>query len=617
MKKMGLIHYNSSLSFVIIIILGFVLLFSLTSSADTISVDINGGEEYTSIQDAINAANESDTIEVSAGTYEENILINKTLNIIGSGKQSTFLIGIDDMKNTVKITANNIYLSGFSIDNTIGKTKQYHCIFIQSIQSGTISDNLVKNGENGIYVISSEGIEIYENTIENNNQKGIRLSTSNSNIIRDNIIQDNGDGIYTTTSDSNDIYENVILNNGVGIYLASGCDSNSVYKNDFDDNTGGNAADSGSNSWSENNQGNYWDDYHDYDSNEDGVGDNPYIIDQNSQDDYPLGDFLIMDQEPVAYIDSISPDPAIDGESVSFHGHGADDGSIIEWEWKSSKDGVFGTSADCSSSSLSVGSHTISFRVRDDSLQWSSYVSSSLTIQSESTPQSSNQRPVANISLIEPLEGTLGEEISFHGYGTDADGTIIGYQWRSSLDEELSSQSSFSTTSLSKGTHTIYFKVKDNNNSWSVEDSMTMEIMEIEMDNEIPVPDFTIPVHNSVNSSILFDASNSYDSDGTIASYEWDFGDNQTGSGKIIAHSYLSQGNYTVTLTVTDDEGDKQKKTTVISITAKSSDNTSDNQEPDNSGSVDDPIEFSWILIIGVIITVVLIGTLIILILRR
>jgi len=617
MKKMGLIHYNSSLFIAIIIILGCILLFSLTSSADTISVDINGGGEYTSIQDAINAANESDTIEVSAGTYEENILINKTLNVIGSGKQNTFLIGIDDMKNTVKITANNVYLSGFSIDNSVGKTKQYHCIFIQSIQSCTISDNLVKNGENGVYVISSEEIEIYENTIENNNQKGIRLSTSNSNTIRDNIIQNNGDGIYATTSDSNDIYENVILNNGVGIYLATGCDSNSVYKNDFDDNTGGNAADSGSNSWSKNNQGNYWDDYQDYDTDEDGVGDNPYIIDQNSQDDYPLGDFLTMDQEPVAYIDSISPDPAIQGESVSFHGHGADDGTIIEWEWKSSRDGVFGTSADCSSSSLSIGSHTISFRVKDDSLQWSSYVSSSLTIQSESTPQSSNQRPVANISLIEPLEGTVGEEISLHGYGTDADGTIISYQWRSSLDDELSSQSSFSTTSLSEGTHTIYFKVKDNNDSWSVEDSMTVEIMGIQSDNEIPVPDFTIPASNSVNSSVLFDASDSYDSDGMIASYEWDFGDNQTGSGKIISHSYQSQGNYSVSLTVTDDEGDKQIKTMVISITAQSSDNSSNDPEPDNPGSVEDSFEFSWMLILAVIVTLFLIGTVFILLLRR
>jgi parallel beta-helix repeat protein len=473
------------------IFFGCILLFSFTVTSETISVDDSGGAEYTSIQDAINAANESDTIEVAAGTYNENIVINKSLNVIGSGKQNTFLIGSSATQNTVKIIADTVYLSGFSIDNSQGMSMQYHAIFIQSVQTCTISNNLVKNGENGIYVISSEMIEIFENTIENNNQKGIRLSTSNNNVIRDNIIQNNGDGIYTTSSDANDIYENIILGNGIGIYIAIGSNDNIIYTNDFDDNTGGNAVDTGSNSWSKSNQGNYWDDYQDYDSDEDGVGDNPYIIDQNSQDDYPLGDFLTMNQEPVAIIDSISPNPAISGESVSFHGHGTDDGSIIEWEWKSSKNGVFGTSADCSTSSLSVGSHTISFRVKDDSLQWSSYDTATLSIQTESNP-STNERPVAIISLIEPLETTFGEEITFHGYGTDTDGTITGYQWRSSIDGDLSSQSSFTKTTLSIGPHTIYFKVKDNNDSWSIEDEMTLNIQSIESDNEKPVPDFTI-----------------------------------------------------------------------------------------------------------------------------
>jgi parallel beta-helix repeat protein len=438
---------------------------------------------------------------------------------------------------------------------------------------------------------------------------------SNNNIIRDNIVQNNGDGIYTTSSDDNEIYENVILNNGVGIYLATGSNDNVIYKNDFDDNTGGHAADSHSNSWSKNNQGNYWDNYQGYDTDEDGIGDDPYIIDENSQDDYPLGDFLTMNQEPEAIIDSISPNPATDSEYVSFHGHGSDDGSIIEWEWKSSKDGVFGTSADCSTSGLSVGSHTISFRVKDDSLQWSSYDTATLDIQTESNP-SQNQRPTATISMIEPLEAFFGEEISFHGYGTDEDGTITDYQWRSSIDGDLSSQSSFTKTSLSIGSHTIYFKVKDNNNSWSVEDEMTLDIQDVESNNEKPVSDFTIPNQTGVNSSILFDASSSYDTDGEIVSYTWDFGDNTTGSVKIISHSYQSIGNYTVTLTVTDNEDEQQINTRTISITSQSSDDPSVDLDPEQPVS-DGPMNVSWILIVGIIISVILIGIVAFLIVRR
>jgi PKD repeat protein len=70
--------------------------------------------------------------------------------------------------------------------------------------------------------------------------------------------------------------------------------------------------------------------------------------------------------------------------------------------------------------------------------------------------------------------------------------------------------------------------------------------------NTPPVADFT----NSCNGlSCDFDASTSFDSDGTIVSYQWDFGDQNTGSGVVLSHTYSIAGNYQVTLTVTDDKG--------------------------------------------------------------
>ncbi|GAB3475718.1 PKD domain-containing protein [Amycolatopsis cihanbeyliensis] len=52
-----------------------------------------------------------------------------------------------------------------------------------------------------------------------------------------------------------------------------------------------------------------------------------------------------------------------------------------------------------------------------------------------------------------------------------------------------------------------------------------------------------------------FDASASTDEDGSIASYAWDFGDGRTGDGRTPSHDYAQSGEYTVELTVTDDEG--------------------------------------------------------------
>lgn len=59
----------------------------------------------------------------------------------------------------------------------------------------------------------------------------------------------------------------------------------------------------------------------------------------------------------------------------------------------------------------------------------------------------------------------------------------------------------------------------------------------------------------SPNSTVNFDASLSEPNGGTIVSYDWNFGDNETATGQTVAHSYPDPGNYTVTLNVTDSEG--------------------------------------------------------------
>ena len=80
-------------------------------------------------------------------------------------------------------------------------------------------------------------------------------------------------------------------------------------------------------------------------------------------------------------IDSISPSPVNAGESVTFTGHGVDtDGSVNVYEWTSSINGTLSSSGTFSTSTLSAGTHTISFRVRDNGGAWSSPVTSSLTV---------------------------------------------------------------------------------------------------------------------------------------------------------------------------------------------------------------------------------------------
>jgi len=85
------------------------------------------------------------------------------------------------------------------------------------------------------------------------------------------------------------------------------------------------------------------------------------------------------------------------------------------------------------------------------------------------TAPGESQLPTAYIDSIAPSEASLGETVSFAGHGTDSDGTVVAYRWRSDIDGELSVTETFETSSLSAGTHTIYFKVQDNNDNWSDE----------------------------------------------------------------------------------------------------------------------------------------------------
>jgi len=86
--------------------------------------------------------------------------------------------------------------------------------------------------------------------------------------------------------------------------------------------------------------------------------------------------------------------------------------------------------------------------------------------------------------------------------------------------------------------------------------------------NHAPTADayFGEPYHGFTNSEIIFDGSHSYDLDGSIVSWHWDFGDGTNKIGEIVTHVYSSPGIYNVILTVTDDDDATDSYSTVASI---------------------------------------------------
>lgn len=89
--------------------------------------------------------------------------------------------------------------------------------------------------------------------------------------------------------------------------------------------------------------------------------------------------------------------------------------------------------------------------------------------------------------------------------------------------------------------------------------------------NEKPVADAAAsPVTGKFPLTVNFNGSGSYDPDGTITSYTWDFGDGASAGGATAAHVYTSIGAYAATLTVTDNQGASDSATVLITVTSES-----------------------------------------------
>lgn len=579
----------------LVILTLFLSIFNISNTVDKCKAEGNTllvgvGQEYRYIQDAINASNENDTIYVYSGTYTENIKINKSINIVGENKDTTIIQGIKG-NNIIKISKEVPldYISNVNITNIKilqSPIKNYIGVFVEYANSCKITDCIIKDSSYAIWMKQTDASILINNTIENS-ETGILLSLySEGNTIKDNIIINNNIGITLQDYSNNNIIQNndILEHTKYGLWVLGNCNNNIIYHNDLYNNEK-NAYDEGSNTYDNgySSGGNYWDDYNGEDTDPiDGIGDIPYNIPGgNNQDRYPLGNFL-SGQDPIAEIILIYPNPATVGQTIYFYGQGTDDTTIVDGEWKAGSN-IIGHQQNLEYSGLPLGSYTISFRVKDSEGIWSSWdiYEQTLIVKQEYVPK--NQPPVAIILSITPSTANFSESVYFQGSGEDIDGVVVMYNWSSDIDGLISENPSFTRSNLSIGTHIITFKVKDNNNQWSEtkERLITIKPGNSE-DNKQPIAITNGPYTGYVNETILFDASESYDIDGLIISYIWNFGDGQAASEKAVNHAFNQSKEYIVTLTVTDDYGLQNITTTKAKINIKTDSDNNQNSKKDN-----------------------------------
>jgi len=147
------------------------------------------------IQDLIDNASDGDIIYIPSGIYYENIVINKSISLIGEDKNITIIDG-KYFNNVVYISADKVTISGFKIQNSgIGWAERYSGIIVAS------DHNFIK--ENIIF----------------DNDYGIELYGNNNNILR-NIISNNNGGVIFWYSHFNLIIKNNFINNEQDSYFS-------------------------------------------------------------------------------------------------------------------------------------------------------------------------------------------------------------------------------------------------------------------------------------------------------------------------------------------------------------------------------------------------------------
>ena len=231
--------------------------------------------------------------------------------------------------------------------------------------------------------------------------------------------------------------------------------------------------------------------------------------------------------EPVTLDGSLSYDP--------------DGGELVSYQWTDGLDVDLGTTAIITPS-LSVGVHNIALTVTDDE--------GATGTDNVIVTVNANQPPVADAGPDQTV--IIDQMVNFNGAGSsDPDGMIDSFVWDFG-DGSIPGTGETAIHSYSIfGDYEVELTVTDNGGAIA---SDTM-LVTVTPPNQPPVADAGSDQAVMAGELVTFDGSASSDPDGTIVTYAWDFGDGSTGTGVTPTHTYLTTGIFTVSLTVTDDDG--------------------------------------------------------------
>ena len=180
-------------------------------------VDDDGPADFHTIQEALNAAHNGDTIYVKNGTYYENLAVSEALSLIGQDKETTIIDG-NYGEDVIAVSANGVKITGFTIQNC-NHSAIKTC---DGSHGNNISYNVIRNSHRGIFLPISSNNSVHRNDIINCLFSIEFYSCSNNSIVENNIYYSPGGITVGSGGNNNSIINNKFTESGLGFWKAYG-----------------------------------------------------------------------------------------------------------------------------------------------------------------------------------------------------------------------------------------------------------------------------------------------------------------------------------------------------------------------------------------------------------
>jgi parallel beta-helix repeat protein len=210
-----------------------------------------GDGEFTTIDEAIQNSNDSDSVVICPGTYNEHLTVSAAITITGFDTATTI---ISDVSTIFYTTADGVTIDGLTLttpsttsaqriqvmagtatilNNTITGSTPGIDIGVDALDTQVTGNTISATDSYGVRISGSSSHEVTGNEITSNSSYGILVENADDNLIQGNTLQSNGTGVSLRSSADNVLLHNVVSGNDNGIYLELGSINNTIRQNDI------------------------------------------------------------------------------------------------------------------------------------------------------------------------------------------------------------------------------------------------------------------------------------------------------------------------------------------------------------------------------------------------